>query len=457
MKSISEALHALQVLVGQTLRVWWRTLPGLIVIYTLGWLGYRICLVGAAIITGRAAFLALLLVAVGFVSLLAGMILSLRLLGDYLGIPGSLPDVAPSKDGKPRSPMFDALILTIVPFLGIWSMFDGVNNAARTLEVMQLALHGMPLPGGSVIGALNPNTTRQYVVMTAAMVITWAGARFAGFLAQATGRRWLSLVEVLFTAYSLLIVIYGGTRVILRSQRWLRERVFMGWVEDATARVGDFFSRFAIDLPAPVDAVWTAITESFWPTLTSGVVEPMLWLAMAGLAWGTQVVSFADLLAGRDQRVAAQGAAADQGIQALERDWRGALLFIQGKVAGVVDSTILPTWQSFKMVVRAGGAFVAAYVMAWALFRASSKVVSLILTRLIGGRPSEFWVAFDHVFDLALGLTTELLRLTLLAVTFAVSLGLYGISPAQQARATAETAPSAFTPATETSETEVTA
>lgn len=442
MNALTEGWHALEVLVAQTLKVWWRNLPALIFYYTIGWLGYRLCLIAAATISGAAAWFSLLLVAAGFTCLLAGMILCLRTLGMDLKLPQRLRAEAgeaateQNEESAQRSPMVNVLLMTLVPFLGLYSVFGGIEQASRSLEVFQFALHGMQLAGESILGALNPSTTTQYVVMTVAIVGTYLGARLAGALSEKLGRQWPNLVEVLLTALSMLIAIYGGGRVISRLTRWLRSRQVTGWIVDGATAVGHFFERFKIPLPDFVHQAWQAITDLIWPALSAGIVEPMLWLAMAGLAWGSQVSTFADLW--ESGRPAPLLQARGSGVTA---DFRGALLLIQEQGAAFVDEKLLPTWQSFKLVIKAGAPFTAAYIVAWALARASSRVINLMVVQVLGGQESQFWVGIDNLFDLVIGLSTELLKLALLAVTYASALGMIQVGrpavvPAQQPPAT---------------------
>jgi hypothetical protein len=68
--------------------------------------------------------------------------------------------------------------------------------------------------------------------------------------------------------------------------QWLAE------IKDALAR---FFAIFKIDLPEILTRTWAFISDTVWPLVLDVIAQPMLWLAVAALVFGSRVLSLAEL------------------------------------------------------------------------------------------------------------------------------------------------------------------
>ena len=69
----------------------------------------------------------------------------------------------------------------------------------------------------------------------------------------------------------------------------------MRWLVAIKNTLADFFAILAIDLPAILDQLAELWSEQVWPFLVDVLTEPLLWLAVAALVYGSRVLSLAEL------------------------------------------------------------------------------------------------------------------------------------------------------------------
>ena len=165
----------------------------------------------------------------------------------------------------------------------------------------------------------------------------------------------------------MLVVILGGIRVWQRSSCGSPDRPFAGWIDAVAGRGLDRFCRhLRIDLPerhrpARRRSSPTRSGRSFWEVLS----QPIIWLAVAALVFGSQVLSLAELW--RKGQPYAAGARRDGLRAATGRKHRGpaarpAAARASGWPAGQlreaflgdIDDKYLPTFHSLRLVLRAG-------------------------------------------------------------------------------------------------------
>lgn len=123
----------------------------------------------------------------------------------------------------------------------------------------------------------------------------YALRRLLDYVAERTGLRILGLVVVLIDAFFVLLVITGGIRVFQTFQNWLTDRAVMQWLAELHDAAARFFALFKIDLPEILTWGWTFFTDQVWPTLIDVVAQPLFWLAVAALVFGSTLLSLAEL------------------------------------------------------------------------------------------------------------------------------------------------------------------
>ena len=155
--------HIAALLVG-TGKTWWACLPMLFTLQLLTTLGSQLLRLLAALVSQVQPWIAIFLIAGSFVVLLSGIVISLRIAGDYLDVDETLPQPQSAR----QQPMGELLAVTLLPFLGIYASFGVVESATRDVVINSYLLAGGV--GGTTLNTLDPRTRTQYLVVAAAVV-----------------------------------------------------------------------------------------------------------------------------------------------------------------------------------------------------------------------------------------------------------------------------------------------
>lgn len=415
-----------RVLATDTVRVCWRLFPQLLTIYLLGWLASHLALKAAVIVGDFSAWAALAIFAFSFLFTLAAIVLILRLCGRELGIWSMIPPEESVGDERDAS-LTQLLAVTLLPFLGLYSAFGQVNQAASGLATEQFYRNSVFFEGSvlRVIRDLGANHPWQLLLVLASI---YAVRRVADTVHERTGIRPLGLLVALLESFFLLVVIFGGFAVFARVESWLADRAFHSWIEGFRAAFSQLLSLIHARLPQLFFRGVDFLTGEIWPVLWPVVSEPIVWLAVAALVFGSQVLSLAELwrkgqpLPSRVPGASAFARRVDKvrlrrvgpppaGVRRVGSELKEALL-------GDLDDKYLPTFHSIRLVLRAGAVFLGAYVLFYTAILLIQNSVSRLFHFLVGGRPVDFWYVVDPFTDLPHNVPWELLRLTLLAVAF---------------------------------------
>lgn len=274
-------------LIVDTGRVWWRLLSLIMGVYLLGWLGSELTLRVAVILGDISPWLTLILFAFSFVCTLAAAIVILTLAGRELGIRQLLPEDEREIDDRDTS-ISRLLVITLLPFLGMYAAFGQVAEAANRLVTQQWIRYGFLSDQQTVLGALYDMATKHLGWLVALLVGIYVLRRVLDVIAERTGLRIVGLVVVLIEAFFLLLVITGGIRVLQTFLVWLNDRVVMQWLAAVKNALADLVAIFKIDLPEILTRIWAFISGTAWPVLVDVIAQPMLWLAVAALVFGSK-------------------------------------------------------------------------------------------------------------------------------------------------------------------------
>jgi len=425
----------LRILIVDTGRVWWRLLPLIMGVYLLGWLGSELTLRVAVIAGDISPWLALVLFAFNFVCVLAAAIVILSLAGRELGIRGLLP--ADEREIDDRDTSLSRLLgITLLPFLGMYAAFGQVADAANRLVTQQWIRYGFLSDQKTVLGALYDLATQHLAWLVALLVGIYVLRRVLDFVAERTGLRILGLVVVLIESFFMLLVIVGGIRVLQTFLVWLSNRAVLQWLAAIKNALADFFAIFKIDLPEILTRTWAFIADTIWPVLVDVVAQPMLWLAVAALVFGSRVLSLADLWRkGQPYAARIPGASAfaryreKRAFRRLGPPPKGVRLAaarVQEAFFGDIDDKYLPTLHALRLVLRAGPLFLGSYIFVYNLVIIAGNYLEILINWLVGGHEAQFWVRWEPVFALAQDALVEPVRLCLLAVAFRRCLELFG-------------------------------
>lgn len=401
-------------LLGETTSTWWACLPRLLTIQLVTTTGSQLLRLLAAVVSPYQAWVAIFLIAAGFVLLLSGLVISLRIVGDHLKVNETVADSGPS----PR--MSQLLSVTLLPFLGIYASLGVVESAAKEVTILGSFLHGL---GTSTLAALDPRTQRQYLVVAAVVIGAYLVRRLVDLVYDRTGIRALGLVAALVEAFFMLSLLVAGMRLVRTGLAWLASRHLMDWLAETGQALAAPFRLLKIDLPEVVDLVWAWIQTTGWPAVSQTFAEPVLWLAITALVTGSGVLSIADLwrhsetpdlLSGSERRSARRLAHRMRTSSRLRSGW----LTFQETFLGDIDDKYLPTWQSLRLTLRVGLTFLGAYLLVFTMMTVSVQLVVYGIKVLIGGGSTVFWGAFVPVLDLIERLLLEPVRVSLLVVAF---------------------------------------
>ncbi len=406
----------LAALVFGTLKVWLAVLPELLTILAITWTVTRLLKIGAAWLGPVQPWGAVALVSVSFVVTLSGTVLCLRTIGRELGLFAMIPD----SDGQDRS-VSHQLAVTLLPFLGIYAVFGTVQQAAQDVVIEGFVITGDVFT--NVLAKLDPRTPRDAWIVVAVGVGAYVARRLVDLAYERTGIRVLGFGAALLEGFFMLTLILSGSRLIGNVTTWLQNRQFMDWldaVHDGAAAVARLVR---IDLPAVITFVWHWLVEVGWPKLLDVVAQPVLWLAVAALVFGSGVLTVADIwrrgepptvVAGsrrRTARVLGRELSQASGL-------RRAYLELQEAFFSDVDDKYLPTWQSLRLIVRTGTTFLGAYVLAYAAVTAGTTLLQRGIRLVVGGGSLELWTFAGPIVELVVVLVAEPLRLALLGVAF---------------------------------------
>lgn len=446
----------LRVLIVDTGRVWWRLLPIIVGVYLLGWLGSELGLRVAVILGDISPWLTLIMFAFSFVCTLAAAIVILTLAGRELGIRQLLPEDEREIDDRDTS-ITRLLGITLLPFLGMYAAFGQVAKAAERLITQQWIRYGFLSNQQTVVGALYDMATKHLGWLIAMLVGIYVVRRLLDFLAERTGLRVLGIVVVLIEAFFLLLVVTGGIRVLQTFGVWLNDRAVMQWLAAIKNALADFFAIFKIDLPEILTRISAFITDTIWPVLVEVIAQPMLWLAVAALVFGSRVLSLAQLW-----RTGQPYAARIPGMTVFARygekrafrrlgsppkGVRLAAARIQEAFFGDIDDKYLPTLHALRLVLRAGPIFLGAYIFVYSLVIILQNYLERSIHWLVGGHESQFWVRWEPLSALIQDALIEPVRLCLLAVAFRRCLELFAQRSAASAPIEIEARPETHLPA----------
>ncbi len=417
----------LRVLLVTTTSVWWRLLPRLLAFYLLGFLGFQLALKLAVVVGLSSAWAALVIFSTGFIALLVSIVLTLRAVGLELGVRDLVAGEEATDDDRDSS-VSRLLALTLLPFLGLYTAFGFIQQASQLLLVESIFVSGGALSvSDSILGQLRLTNapTSKYVVVGAVIVGCYVLRRSLDQLHERTGWRPLGVLVAFVEGFFVLVALTAGADIVARFRIWLTDRALVGWLAVVGDGIGAAYRAVVAVLPAFLVTAAEYLREHAWPILLDEVTQPIIWLAVAALVFGSKVVSVAELwrkgrpLVRRADRVATVNA--HRAITPTPgRTTRATRVGAELREAflGDIDDKYLPTIQSVRLVVRAGAVFLGAYLLAYALQAALANYWKQVVNAVVGGHPAEFWFAWNPVIDLVNDLPFEPWRLCLLAVAF---------------------------------------
>ncbi len=424
MEALRSLAGGLNQLITTTGLVWWRCLPRLLIVAMFGWLGYRLFAQLAAVVVDVSAWLSLLMMSIGFVVRLSAIIIGLRIAGQELQIRRSLP----LPDDDPRDTSISHLLsMTLLPFLGIYAVFDVVTDAANNIQVDYYVFGGLTFER-PVLAQLNPQGSGNSVWLIIGIIAgLYVVRRLIDWWHERSGFRPLGLLAALIEGFFMLIVVLSGRQLVVSVKHWVDDQTFRVWLDYPSWGLQQVAAAMGIDISALLSQLGALWWDTVWPGVTAMLIEPMLWLALAALVFGSQVVSAADLWRrGRPVTVAARSTQVRIG----DGQRRVALEF-QEAFFGDLNDKYLPAFQSLRLVLGVGSTFFAAFVLCYGLLTTGEDWIKRVLYATLGGHPATFWSVAGPPIDLFVEVVVEPIRWVLLATAFHACLALFAARAGQ--------------------------
>jgi hypothetical protein len=417
----------IRILLVDTTRIWWKLLPKILAVYVLGWLGYEVCLKLAIIAGDLSAWLSLVIFAISFVSKLIAVVLILRMVGNALGIRRLIPEEEYEHDDRDAS-ITRLLAITLLPFLGIYTAFGLIQQASDQMLIEAWYRSGGAFATNSILEQLRLTgdnvPTSRYLLVVGIILGTYVLRRGIDLLHEKTEWRPLGIIVAFVEAFFVLVTITAGYDVLAKIPEWLKSRQFMAWLDAVRDGVANLIAALGIDPEAIFRAIGSFITDQLWPVVTSGLTQPIFWLAIAALVYGSSVISVAELwrrgkpLASRirlARRALERAARAELAASGSARGGR-VLTEVKEAFLGDIDDKYMPTLHSLRLILRAGFTFLGAYIVVYAAQTVADSLWGWVMTQTIGGHPMSFWMVAIPAYNLITTLPFEPWRLCLLAV-----------------------------------------
>lgn len=419
-------LTELRILTVDTLRLCWRLLPQLLAIYLAGWLGSQLALKIAVIVGDVSAWFALAIFATSFLFTLVAIVLILRTCGRELGISSLIPSEESIDDGRDSS-VATLLGVTLLPFLGLYAAFGQVQDRATRLATEQIFRNSF-LSETSVLRVVADLARNHVWYLLLIFVGLYLLRRLLDWIHEKSGLALVGLLVAFVEANFILLAIFGGFGVANRLTRWIRGRAVIGWWDQTKDAVLSALSVIHEALPELVLRVFGFFAEQVWPALWTTVSQPVIWLAVAALIYGSNVLSLAELMR-RGRPLASRIPGASHFATYREKvafrrvgpppvGVRRVGSVVRDAFLGDIDDKYLPTLHSLRLVLRGGVTFVGAFIFCYTVVEIVRNLFDRIIDLVIGGRDVSFWFMAGPVLDVVREAPVESLRLCLLAVAF---------------------------------------
>ena len=293
----------------------------------------------SVLLGGRSGVAATVVFVLGLVGLVAALVLT-------IDAPLRGPDTAESR--------LDVLARTVGPFLAVYAVWGLVEDEVSELFVINIALQGL---GGYETWSVNLSRVWLYVGLA---VAAWVVRRLLGLLASRVRPRVLLLPSVLAEGVWVVASLLALLTLVRQGLDWLQGRAVWQWWRTAwqqvLAALPDLRLPFDLTLPEAVAAAATWFWTVLLPGLSSGVLLPLLWLALTATVLGWPDPR-ADLLQQRTEQAQARLDRADRTPAARLALGAGRLLTAD------LRTKYLPVLRALGFVLAAGWRFVLAYLI----------------------------------------------------------------------------------------------
>lgn len=372
----------LQGLVSAAAGAWIAVLPQLVALTLLGWSAYYGSVLLGAQIAVWSPWLVIVALSLGVTFRLATLIVSLRVVARYLGAPQVLRALSPQdyvEDDRDQS-LSRLLTITMLPFLALYASFGYINSFVQDVVMMSTKSLGM----ATLVMELDPTGSPIAIIaVSLAIVALFLARRGLDRIGNRRDNVATGLLAVLIEAAFLLLVALSGFRIIGVVKLWLQDRAIWQWYDTAIQALAQMVP---FDLPQVLTAIGSFVADVAWPVFWDVISQPLAWLALTALVFGSRVLSLAQLWRTEPAEAPKPGRAARVHERlARAHGLRRVALRVQDAFFGDIDDKYLPTWWALRLVLRAGWIPLGAFVISFNVLTLVGEWIQVQVLRMIGG------------------------------------------------------------------------
>lgn len=345
----------------------------------------------SVLLGGRSNVLATLVFVLGLVGLVAALVLTVDAAG---------------RGPNTNEVRLDVLARTVGPFLAVYAVWGLVEDEVSDLFVVNVALQGQ---GGYETWSVNLSRIWLYVGLA---VAAWIIRRLLGLLAARVAPRVLLLPSVLAEGVWVVASLLALFTLVRQGLDWLQGRAVWQWARTAwqqlLALLPDLRLPFDLTLPEAVAAAVGWVGTVLLPGLSTGVLLPLLWLALTAtvLGWPDPRASRLDQLRAR--------------VVDRARTPTARLALRAGRLlTSDLQTKYLPVLRALRFVLTAGWRFVAAYLILATAVSTARVWGVLGLERLIGPQSPTQTLAWWAVTNLVEGLVFTTIAVAVYVAAYA--------------------------------------
>lgn|GEM_PF-1685718 len=391
---------------GSTLRMLWTNLArvlasrwsALVLLFSLGWLGYFFTVMISGEIAPRWSWTVIPLMGAGclvqLMVTLAAYRMSIQESESAMGVT-ALP---------PKS--FIALVSSLLfPFAAAFSVFGYFEDYAKDAMYYTSAMSGT-FADSKFLSNLNPLQSWVSLLVTVGVFIgLWVVVRLISFITRDKESAFWSILSAFLSATMTFLVLFSLFRLTEKAMMWLRDRTFMAWKDQALAWLGDVIR---LDVPYAISVAWAFLMEEVWPIFWQALSQPVVWLAIVAMVGGMQFV----------------------GVDTIWNKWRDRLGFRSNEETTEIVINTLPDFivetaeailralHMFAVVLRSGAPFLAALVVSFTAIEWAGQWLEYLVDFLIGPLTSKYVMMFYPVSKAMPMIVVRLLQAVLLSVAY---------------------------------------
>lgn len=307
----------------------------------------------------------------------------------------------------------------LAPFLAVYALGGFASEQVALLQQAGIVWLGPDY------WANQPVRFDQWQLYLGMLAVAWVVLQAAAFVQRRRPNLVTALVQVLAKGTTVLAAFIVVTEVTRRLVLWLQGRAVAGWVQDGWAAflawLPDWRLPFDLTLPEALADAVDALVTTVLPGTIAMVVLPLTWLALTASVFGWRDLTTNPIGLTDTERLvldrARQAGETRTGRRARDLVSSGPLRLAWSQLVGLTED-YLPLGQGVRIIARAGTAFVAAYLVAAAVWATAERALRWLARSVVSTRTLEAQITTDPLVDFLVSLVFVTGSMALYAVGF---------------------------------------